>query len=695
MRNAPILLISKRYGREIAFALEQSGRKAQVADPAVDAGRVYRDSAAFIAIVDARGALETGLAKVEELNPQVAERRGALLVLLSRNDYRALDRVYDAGATHYLVSPFGDDQLDSALRFAERTIRRMRASGTEAALAHAQDYLARTPRWRWEVGSDEVRLNDDLVEMLGLPPGRNQISVGDAFHMLPASEFARVRRSFRPLLDAGVAGSVDHGIQIGDRQGRLAHHIQPVYDEAKELVGLSATVEDVLEAANQRRLSRHYDPLTGLATLHSARARLDEALLEDREPQTGAVAVLIGISRFDQVNASFGRRVADMLLQAVARRLRRLIDERGLEDLMIARLGGAEIAVLFFGPIQLNQGVFFSQLAAKIFEKPFIIEGNSIHLACRVGIAASEPSMTSADELLQAASSALSSARELGPNAFQVYLSGTANDPVRLASLEQSVREAMQEGRLELWYQPQVNASTNRIIGFEALLRFEHPVYGPLAAETLLGTAERGEFAVEFGRAILRQALTDAANWPASLGDQRLSVNVTAADMHDTEFVTSLLQSLEQTGFPPGRLTLEITEGALVEDLKRTADMLTAIKQRDIRIAIDDFGTGYSSLAYLKALPLDLLKIDKQIASDITGETRDKIIVRGVVDMARSLGMTVIAEGVETEAQLDLLIRAGCNAYQGFLCAGALAPSDLPGFVSEWNGDVQENVIDA
>lgn len=692
MRKAPILVISKRYGREISTALEQCGRGVILADAAAEAGRAYRDSNAFIALVDARGALETGLLKAEELNPQVEERRGALLVLLSRADYRALDRVYDAGATHYLVSPFGSDQLEIALKFAERAIRRMRASGTEAALAHAQDYLSRTPRWRWEIGSPTVILNDDLVDMVDRAFGRHEIRVVDAFRRLPSEEIRRVRRTLRLLLDAGVAGSVDHSIQLDDRRARLVHHIQPVYDQSRELIGLTATVEDILESANQRRLSAHYDPLTGLASLNNARARIDEALTDNRDPQIGAVAILIGISRFDQVNASFGRQVADRLLQAVARRLRRLIEERGLEDTLAARLGGAEFAVVFFGPIQLSRGVFFSQLAAKIFEKPFIIEGRSIHLASRVGIAASDASMTSADELLQAASSALSSARELGPNAFQVYLSGAANDPVRLASLEESVRSAMQGGKLDLAYQPQVNASNNRIVGVEALLRFEHPVYGPLAAETLLSTAERGEFAVEFGRAILRQALTDACNWPEELSELRLSVNVTAADMHDPEFVANLLQALEQSGFPASRLTLEITEGALVEDLKRTADMLSSLRERRIRAAIDDFGTGYSSLAYLKALPLDYLKIDKQIASDITGETRDKIIVRGVVDMARSLGMTVIAEGVETEAQLDLLIRAGCNAYQGFLCAGALTSADLPNFISRWNQTARESV---
>ncbi|MBZ6378709.1 hypothetical protein B5C34_11495 [Pacificimonas flava] len=684
MKKAPVLLLSIRYEREVKAVLEQAGKSVLLAAPDSDVGRAYRNSSAFIALVDARGAIELGLAKAAELSQHVADRRGAMLVLLSRKDAQSLDRVYEVGATHYLVSPFGGDQLLSALRFAERMIERMRTSGTEAALAQAQDYLQQSPRWYWSAGSNTVRLNDDLSALLGLT-GAEEVPLRMLARLLPVRELADFRAAMRPLLEAEVSGPVDHPLNLPDKKTRLVHHVSPVHGENGEFSGLMAAVEDIFETATQKRLSAHFDSLTGLASLSSIRARIDEALVADRDPQVGAIAVLIGLSRFDQINASFGRHVADLLLQAVSRRLRRLIEERGFDNTVAARLGGTEFAVVFFGPIQLNQGVFFSQLVSGIFDRPFIIEGRRIYLSCRIGIAASDPDMTSSDELLRAATSALASARSLGPNAFQVYLSGHDTDPVRLATLEQSVRDAARSGELDLRYQPQVDASNNQIVGVEALLRYEHPVYGQLTADTLLSTAERGEFGVEFGRSILRQAFREAASWPSDMQHLRLSVNVTAADMRDTEFVSSLIDSLSQANFPPDRLTLEITEGSLVENLEHTADMLSALKRRDIRIAIDDFGTGYSSLAYLKALPLDYLKIDKRIAADITGETRDKIIVRGVIDMARSLDMTVVAEGVESETQLDLLIRAGCNWYQGFLCAGAMPTDEMVPFIRHWN----------
>ncbi|MBV7256913.1 EAL domain-containing protein [Pacificimonas sp. WHA3] len=685
MQRTPVFLCSARYQREAASAIEQTGRSVHSCVPGEDVGRSYRGSHAFIAIVDARGALDSGLEYARSLAEQVLARRGGLLVLLSRKDGGELDRVFDVGATHYLISPFGAEQLGTALKFVERSIRRMRASGTEAAVAEAQAMLSLSPAWRWDAGDSLVEFSPDMSQMLGLGQKKHRVTVTQAMRFIDFRDIGKVRDALRSLGTAQVPGTVRHLTHVNGETLTVLHHVRPLIGEGGEFEGMASTVENLDTTTAQQRLSVHYDALTGLASLTNVRARLDEVLGKTREHEPAAIATLIGISRLDQVNAAHGRPVADSVLQAIGRRLRRLMEERDLKDALVARLGGAEFAIVQFGPAMLNHAVFFSQAVAKLFERPFVIEGRVIHLACRMGIAAADATVKRADDLLHRASSALSGARELDPNSFQVYLSGRKDDPARLASLEQVVREAAREGVLDIRYQPQVDAVDGAIAGVEALVRLEHPIYGLLPAETLLATAERAEFGVELGRNIMRQSCHEAANWPAHMSNLRLSVNVTAADMRGSDFVPDLLAILDDTGFPADRLTLEITEGGLVENLERTAAMLSGLRSRDIRIAIDDFGTGYSSLAYLKSLPLDYLKIDKTIAADIEGEVRDKIIVRGVVDMARSLGMTVIAEGVETQAQLDLLVREGCNWYQGFLCAEALSPKDLVGFTKRWH----------
>jgi EAL domain-containing protein (putative c-di-GMP-specific phosphodiesterase class I) len=231
-------------------------------------------------------------------------------------------------------------------------------------------------------------------------------------------------------------------------------------------------------------------------------------------------------------------------------------------------------------------------------------------------------------------------------------------------------------------FQPQVAIATGRVAGVEALARWEHPTFGAVGADQLFAAADRADLGLALSDHIQRLALETAAAWPQVLADQRLSINLTAADIARPGFADIFLDRVDAARFSRGRLTVEITESGLIDDLGSAAQLLATLRQAGCRVAIDDFGTGYSSLAYLKALPLDYLKIDKKLAQDITGSPRDRVVVRGVIEMARSLGLTVIAEGVETEEQLDLLAKEGCQIYQGFLCAEPLTVAALTDLIA-------------
>jgi EAL domain-containing protein (putative c-di-GMP-specific phosphodiesterase class I) len=215
-------------------------------------------------------------------------------------------------------------------------------------------------------------------------------------------------------------------------------------------------------------------------------------------------------------------------------------------------------------------------------------------------------------------------------------------------------------------------------VGVEALARWRHPALGELGAETLFASADHAGLGSVLSDHVQKRALDSAAAWKAPLDALRLSINVTAEDVGRPGFADRLLGMIDAAGFPRSRLTVEITESGLIAELGEAAGLLAELRRAGCRVAIDDFGTGYSSLAYLKALPLDYLKIDRQLSQDIAGSARDRVVVRGVIDMARSLGLSVIAEGVETPEQLDLLAKEGCQYFQGYLCAppvdaGALA----------------------
>ncbi len=281
-------------------------------------------------------------------------------------------------------------------------------------------------------------------------------------------------------------------------------------------------------------------------------------------------------------------------------------------------------------------------------------------LGARLASAASAAG-DSAASLLRRASEAL----------FDRHVPREAEAPA-IEALAADLRHALDRGEIGVLFQPQVAIASGAIVGVEALARWQHPRLGEVGAETLFAAADHAGLAAQLSDLVQREALQAAARWPLALGKLRLSINVTAQDVGRSGFADALLGRIDASGFPRARLTVEITESGIMSDLGEAARLLAELRTAGCRVAIDDFGTGYSSLAYLKALPLDYLKIDRRLSQDITGSPRDRVVVRGVIDMARSLGLAVIAEGVETEEQLDLLAKEGCQYFQGFLCAEPL-----------------------
>ena len=251
--------------------------------------------------------------------------------------------------------------------------------------------------------------------------------------------------------------------------------------------------------------------------------------------------------------------------------------------------------------------------------------------------------------------------------------------------LEIQLAGAMGRGEIVIAFQPQLRVATGQLTGAEALARWEHPEYGLLGASTLFSVAERAGVMESLSTQIHKQALTLAASWPESLGFLSLSLNVTAGDLAAASFDVDILAQVEAAGFEAERLTLEITESELIGNLSASADTLQRLRSAGVRIAIDDFGTGYSSLSYLKQLPVDYLKIDSGLTSDISGSPKDQVVVRSIIDMAHSLNLGVIAEGVETESQLDILIEQECEYFQGFLRSGPLSPDEFEAFALRSN----------
>src|SRR5687768_7223096 len=664
--GAPLFLLSFRHRDELTATAERAGWLAIAARRADNAESRFIASGASVAVVDARGALPEGKEAVRSLADPAEANAAALLVLLSRGDADALDTLYADGATHFLVSPFSEGQFLAALQYAHRHAERV---GGRRPLRRGEPE-GRTGKpgsasWRWQPGSQTVELSPALARRAGLGEEAGQrISLLELFRKLDPDGRKAARGAIDRLLATGQSTAFAHKDGDGEGDGaRLAHHVR--VEGAKDggaVVGRTEAIVPLEGAAWQSR-----DPMTGVRDARAARAWIQRQLKAEGEGQPALVVLLLAVSRFDTINAAFGRPTGDAVLQAAARRIERLADSDGRRRL-VARIAGAEFAILLAAPTSLGEGRFLAGQLVEALGRPFMSGDHVITLGSRVGVVASEEGEDAAG-LLRRASAALAEAKSSEAGPVKVVDAGAASDSALGDQLEIDLRRALDQDEIEILFQPQVSVATRRIVGAEALARWRHPRFGELGAMTLFSVAERSDYLVQLSDHVQRKAVAAAAAWPEALARLRLSVNITAADIVRPVFADQFITLVADTGFDPGRLTVEVTESGLIEDLGAAGNLLARLRQGGLRVAIDDFGTGYSSLAYLKALPLDYLKIDKRLVEDISGSPRDQVVVRSVIDMARSLGLEVIAEGVETEEQLALLAREGCNLYQGFLCS--------------------------
>lgn len=645
----------------LCHAARSAGWRAIGARRAREAPQRYLRSEAQVALVDMRSG--GGEAKLlAPLVPAMEAGGGALIVLVDKADEAIIPDLLAAGATHFLTAPYSEASLRAVLASAQRLVERL---GGGASPSQRAQRIRRGDALYWELGRGDslLRLSESLARHLDLPMA--QVHPATLIRRLPRAERRAVLTALRAMMRAGRPAALAH--DLPDRPGnRLVHHLRI------EQGVVAADVEWLSDAQERDLASRDY--LTGL---RSRQAALDWL---DRRTGLATTAILLSISQFERMNAAYGQVVGDALLGRIARRIERMVDDVA-PGAMVARITGTEFLVGLTGEAAgSDRATFLARQLIAAIGRPFSAGDHLIRLIARCGIAQARPE-DDATHLLRRAGTALADARQAGGEGIRILSTDRHSRQVDPDQLETDLRLALDRGEIGIVFQPQYPVDSEVISGVEALARWNHPQYGPLGAGILFATAERSDYMLPLSAHIQAEALRQAAAWPRALSTLRLSINVTAADIAQPGFMAGLLAIVDRSGFPRSRLTVEITESGLIDDVDAASVLLTALRSEGLAVAIDDFGTGYSSLAYLKSLPLDYLKIDSGLAQDIAGTARDRIVVRGVIHMAKSLGLKVVAEGVETQQQLDLLAREGCDFYQGFLRSAGVSSADLVALV--------------
>lgn len=393
--------------------------------------------------------------------------------------------------------------------------------------------------------------------------------------------------------------------------------------------------------------------------------------------------LLIGIRDLKQINERHGRGQGDAVIRNAGGRIRQFVRGDASEVRLLARLPGREFLLAIAGESSARK---LEALAKRLLEALSINLGDaseSVHISPRIGIACGDAGETGT-ELLHRASQAL--AQAYGRKGKKLAFANPRGDAGSqfLARLDADLRDALATKQIAIMLQPQFAVADGRLSGAEALARWHHPELGEIGAEPLFAAADRCDLREELSHLIQHEAIAIAADWGAALSDLRLSVNMGAEELGEG-YSTRLLETLAETGFPAERLTLELTEESLVRDIGQATAQLEQLRSKGIRIAVDDFGTGYSSLAYLKDLPLDYLKLDKGMTPDINGTSKDRIVLRAIIAMGKALGLEIIAEGVEKEAELEMLKAEDCDYFQGFLRSRPLSPGEFVEFALRSN----------
>ena len=423
-----------------------------------------------------------------------------------------------------------------------------------------------------------------------------------------------------------------------------------------------------------------HDDLTGLPNRNLLHQQMDDLLLHTRRSAEKVAVLVLGLDNFKAINDTLGHGIGDELLRGVAKRLRSTLRE---ED-VLARLNSDEFAIVQSGVSRPEDAVLLARRLLEMIGDPYLLDGHSVMIGASIGIAMSPGDGDESEKLLKNADMALSRTKNDFRGTFSFFEAGMDARAQTRRKIEIDLREAIQNDLLRPYYQPLVDLSSGRITGFKALVRWPHADRGMISPAEFIPVAEETGLIGAVGGLMLRRACMDAAQWP---DDVRVAVNLSPLQFRVGDLLAQVMDTLKETGLAATRLELEITETLVLEKSSQVLATLHALRSLGVRISMDDFGTGYSSLSYLRSFPFDKIKVDQSFVRDLASDRDAQAIVRAIVSLGKGLGVTITAEGVETEAELSCLRHEGCHEGQGFLFSRARPNADIVSLLKAQRGE--------
>jgi diguanylate cyclase (GGDEF)-like protein/PAS domain S-box-containing protein len=613
-----------------------------------------------------------------------------IVMVTGMDDVQSVEKAYHAGATDFIAKPINWALLGHRVKYLHRAHQAMQ--DLQAAKAETVAILKAVPDLLFEVDSDArfIDYHSPRTDLLAAPP---EFFLGKRIdEVLPKAATQVCLAAMRAADENGTSTGGQFELQLAN--GSFWFELSVSRKEARpgerpHFIFLSRDITERRSAEQRIRRLAYFDALTELPNRQSFLERVDREIALARRAGTRLGVMFMDLDGFKNVNDSMGHGVGDLCLKLAADRLRQglrpgdaLTRASPSTDIELARLGGDEFTVLILGIAEPEDALLVANRMRDMMRRPFVLEGREVLLSASIGIAIYPDDGGDAIALLKHADTAMYHAKNQGRDNFQFYSESLTQRAVRRMNLASSLRRALERGEFHLLYQPLYDLKQNRISSVEALIRWECPEEGTIGPMDFIPLAEETGLIVPIGEWVLRTACADGAHWLREGLDLRIAVNLSPLQFRSPGLAQATRDALSQAGLPPGRLELEVTEGAVMEDDVLTVSTLQSLRDMGVRVALDDFGTGYSSMSYLKRMSLNTIKIDRTFISGLPGNAEDHAIVRAILSLAKSLGFSVTAEGVETAEQARTLVSMACDTLQGYFFSRPVPPSEIPALVA-------------
>lgn len=649
-------------------ALEKAGFDVTVACDGAEAVRLFEKAPADMVMLDVEMPGMNGYQVCSYLREKIGDELPIMMVT-GMDDMQSINHAFEAGATDFIAKPINWNLIAYRILYLRRGYLNMLA--LKIANARSKAIFSAIPDTMFILSDKGI-----VIDICSHPDNTPWLITG-AENTLSRSLPEEIVNLYQGAADRarnhGTVELFEYPLKLADEKTRYYENRIVVIDPQETL----CLVRDITERKDSESKIFHlayFDNLTGLPNRQSFMERLEGEIKRARYTGNKLAVLFLDLDGFKSINDTMGHNTGDIVLQWAAERLQSSTrpsdfvsrSNADQSEVKLARLGGDEFTVVIPNLSRAEDALILAHRIRETMRRPFHLESRDVVLTASIGIALYPDDGADAETLLKHADTAMYHAKNEGRDNCQFYNINLTSQAEKRMHLENDLRNALQQNEFYLMYQPQLDVIKESFLSAEALIRWQHPKQGLIAPADFIPLAEENGLIIPIGEWVLRTACTEAARWHQNGQSLQVAVNLSPLQIKNPDFVQNVLGVLSETGFPPDKLVLEITEGALMEHSENTLATLLALREHHIQIALDDFGTGYSSMNYLKRLPINHIKVDQSFVRGLQDNKENLAIVRAIISLAKNLGFSVTAEGIESLHQAQILKYFGCETLQGY-----------------------------